>query len=113
MTEKRANEIFRTKYPEGKIVRRHASSADNKFWVTFKPEGKVYYYACSTYQELLSRFGFKIAYKHDVEALKDQVIRYEKNYLKYWKEILIHLILFFVKEMKKQKNRLLILLDHN
>lgn len=79
MTEKRANEIFKTKYPEGKIVRRHASSADNKFWVIFKPEGKVYYYACSTYQELLSRFGFKIAYKHDVEALKDQVSRYKKK----------------------------------
>lgn len=79
MTEKRANEIFRTKYPEGEIIRRHASSADNKFWVTFKPEGKVYYYACSTYQELLSRFGFKIAYKHDVETLKDIIAGYEKK----------------------------------
>ena len=79
MTEKRANEIFRTKYPEGEIVRRNNSSAGNKFWVTFKPEGKVYYYACSTYQELLSRFGFKIAYKHDVEAVKDQIKRNEQK----------------------------------
>lgn len=79
MTEKRANEIFRTKYPKGEIVRRNNSSAGNKFFVTFKPEGKVYYYSCSTYQELLSRFGFEIAYKHDVEALKNQVNRYEKK----------------------------------
>lgn len=79
MTEKRANEIFRTKYPEGEIVRRNNSSAGNKFWVTFKPEGKVYYYACSTYQELLSRFGFKIVYKHDIETVKEQIKHYEKQ----------------------------------
>ena len=79
MTEKRANEIFRTKYPEGEIVRRNNSSAGNKFWVTFKPEGKVYYYACLTYQELLSRFGFEIAYKHDIQAVKDQLARYEQE----------------------------------
>lgn len=79
MTEKRANEIFRTKYPEGEIIRRHNSSAENKFWVTFKPNGKVYYYACSTYQELLSRFGFKIAYKHDIETVKGLVDLYEEK----------------------------------
>lgn len=79
MTEKRANEIFRTKYPKGEIVRRNNSSAGNKFWVTFKPEGKVYYYACSTYQELLSRFGFEIAYKHDIETVKNIIAGYEKK----------------------------------
>ena len=79
MTEKKANEIFRTKYPEGEIVRRNNSSAGNKFWVTFKPEGKVYYYACSTYQELLTRFGFKIAYKHDIESVKGIIAGYEKK----------------------------------
>ena len=79
MTEKRANEIFRTKYPEGQIVRRNNSSAGNKFYVTFKPEDKVYYYACSTYQELLSRFGFEIAYKHDIETVKEQIKHYEKQ----------------------------------
>ena len=77
MTEKRANEIFRTKYPEGEIVRRNNSSAGNKFWVTFKPEGKVYYYACATYQELLSRFGFKVAYKHDIDTIKERISYYE------------------------------------
>lgn len=81
MTEKRANEIFRTKYPEGEIVRRNNSSAGNKFWVTFKPNGKVYYYACSTYQELLSRFGFKIAYKHDIETVKSMIAMYDQKIL--------------------------------
>ena len=79
MTEKRANEIFKTKYPEGEIVRRNNSSTGNKFWVTFKPEGKVYYYACSTYQELLSRFGFKIVYKHDIEIIKGFIDLYEEK----------------------------------
>ena len=79
MTEKKANEIFRTKYPEGEIVRRNNSSAGNKFWVTFKPNGKVYYYACSTYAELLGRFGFKVVYKHDIKNAEDQLSWYEKQ----------------------------------
>ena len=79
MTEKRANEIFRTKYPEGEIVRRNNSSAGNKFWVTFKPQGKVYYYACSTYAELLNRFGFEIVYKHDIESAKLTLEKYEQQ----------------------------------
>lgn len=79
MTEKRANEIFKTKYPEGEIVRRNNSSAGNKFWVTFKPDGKVYYYACTTYQELLQRFGFSIVYKHDIESVKRHIEALEKN----------------------------------
>ena len=79
MTEKKANEIFRTKYPEGEIVRRNNSSAGNKFYVTFKPQGKVYYYACSTYAELLNRFGFEIVYKHDIESAKATLENYEKQ----------------------------------
>ena len=79
MTEKRANEIFRTKYPEGEIVRRNNSSAGNKFWVTFKPTGKVYYYSCSTYQELLSRFGFEIVYQHNIDSVKGFIKYYEKQ----------------------------------
>ena len=79
MTEKRANEIFRTKYPEGEIVRRNNSSAGNKFWVTFKPTGKVYYYSCSTYQELLSRFGFEIVYQHNIDSVKGFIEYYEKQ----------------------------------
>lgn len=79
MTEKKANEIFRTKYPEGEICRRNTTSAGNKFWVTFKPNGKVYYYACSTYSELLGRFGFKVVYKHDVVNAEEALKRYEKQ----------------------------------
>lgn len=79
MTEARANEIFRTKYPEGEIVRRNNSSAGNKFFVTFKPQGKVYYYACLTYVELLRRFGFDVVYSHDVAAVKSSLRHYEKQ----------------------------------
>ena len=79
MTEARANEIFRTKYSEGEIVRRNNSSAGNKFWVTFKPQGKVYYYACSTYAELLGRFGFEIAYKHDIKNAEETLKKYEEQ----------------------------------
>ena len=51
MTESRANEIFRSKYPEGEICRKHSTSAESKYWVTFEPNGKVYYYSC-TYRYL-------------------------------------------------------------
>lgn len=79
MTEKRANEIFRTKYPEGEIVRKNASSAGWKYFVVFKHGGKVYEYGCTSYQQLLGRFGFNIAYKHDIENAKHYIQRYEEN----------------------------------
>ena len=79
MTEKKANEIFRTKYPEGEICRRNSTSAGNKFWVTFKPNGKVYYYACSSYAELLKRFDFEVVYKHDIKTAEDTLAKYEKQ----------------------------------
>lgn len=79
MTEARANGIFRTKYPEGEICRRHSTSAENKYWVTFKSNGKVYYYSCTSYAELLNRFGFKVVYKHDLESAKATLARCEKD----------------------------------
>ena len=36
MTERQANEIFRSKYPEGEIVRKNASSAGSRYFVVFK-----------------------------------------------------------------------------
>lgn len=79
MTEKKANEIFRTKYPEGEICRKHSTSAEWKYWVTFKPNGKVYYYSCSSYAELLNRFGFKVVYKHDIKSAEETLNSYEKQ----------------------------------
>lgn len=79
MTEKKANEIFRTKYPEGEIVRRFASSAGSKYFVVFKEGGKVYEYACTSYQQLLERFGFKIAYKHNIETAKANIKYHEEK----------------------------------
>lgn len=79
MTEARANEIFRTKYPEGEICRKHSTSAENKYWVTFKPEGKVYYYSGTSYQQVLGKLGFPIAYKHNIETAKNCVARHTKQ----------------------------------
>lgn len=79
MTEKKANEIFKTKYPEGEIVRKNASSAGSRYFVVFKEGGKVYYYNAQSYQELLGRFGFQIAYKHDIENAKHVISRLEET----------------------------------
>lgn len=79
MTERQANEIFKTKYPEGEIVRKNASSAGSRYFVVFKEGGKVYYYNAQSYQELLGRFGFQIAYKHDIENAEHVISRLEET----------------------------------
>lgn len=85
MTEARANEIFKTKYPEGEIRRRHATSAENKYWVTFNPNGKVYYYSATSYAELLRRFEFNVIYKHDLSNAEANVERYQNKLDKFLK----------------------------
>ena len=79
MTERQANEIFRSKYPEGEIVRKNASSAGSRYFVVFKEGGKAYYYNAQSYQELLGRFGFQIAYKHDIENAEAVISRLEET----------------------------------
>ena len=79
MTELRALKIFRSKYPEGEICRKNSTSAGNKYWVTFKPNGKVYYYSCASYAELLNRFGFNVIYKHDLVSAEETLKKYEKQ----------------------------------
>ena len=79
MTESRANEIFRSKYPEGEICRKHSTSAESKYWVTFEPNGKVYYYSCTSYAQLLSRFGFEVVYTHNLNSAKATLEKYEKE----------------------------------
>lgn len=78
MTEKKANEIFRTKYPDGEICRKNTTSAKSKYWVKFNSNGKVYYYSNTSYAELLNQFGFKVVYKHDVIAAEEILKRNEK-----------------------------------
>lgn len=77
MTESRANEIFRSKYPNGEICRKNSTSAESKYWVTFNKDGKVYYYSCTSYAQLLNRLGFHVVYKHDVDAAKATLEKYE------------------------------------
>lgn len=82
MTEKKANEIFRSKYPNGEICRRNSTSAGNKYWVVFDKSianHKVYHYSETSYAGLLNRLGFKIVYKHDVETAKYYVKQYQKE----------------------------------
>lgn len=79
MTEARANEIFKTKYPEGEICRKNSTSAESKYWVTFKREGKVYYYSGASYQQLLEKLGFPIAYKSNIKNIENQIADYTKQ----------------------------------
>lgn len=88
MTETRANEIFRTKYPTGTIVRKYASSAGYKYFVVFKEGGKVYYYDRPSYAQLLNSLGFNVAYEHDIRTAQASLERakaeldagYEKSF---------------------------------
>ena len=75
MTEERANEIFRTKYPDGEIVRKHASSAGYKFFVVFKEGGRAYHYDRPSYAQLLNSLGFAVAYEHDILAARSALKR--------------------------------------
>lgn len=77
MTEARANEIFRTKYPNGSILRKNSTSAGNKYWVVFDENSKVYYYSATSYSELLRRLKFNVIYKHDLKTAEANVERYQ------------------------------------
>lgn len=80
MTEARANEILRTKYPEATITKGqyYGGSCSGRMVVVFKPNGKVYQYRdCSTYQQILERLGFNILYKHNVKAYQDRIAKLE------------------------------------
>lgn len=85
MTEQRANEIFRTKYPNGEIGRPNSTSVGSKYWVIFdnsNGEGKVYGYAASSYVALLQRLGFKICYRADIQVAYTELDRMEKELAK-------------------------------
>lgn len=62
MTEKKANEYFKTKYPNGYIKRPNSTAAGYKFWVVFddtKELVKAYSYTASNYSNLLGKLGIK------------------------------------------------------
>lgn len=60
MTEKKANEYLKTKYPEARIVMNSKSDAPKgRYFVTFEPQGKVYYYSATNYSNLLGKLGVK------------------------------------------------------
>lgn len=60
MTNKQANEYFKTKYPEGIIETPAKSSAPKgSYFVVFEPLGKVYYYRAQNYHELLGKLKIK------------------------------------------------------
>ena len=81
MTEARANEIFKTKYPEGEIIngKNFGGSCAGRMVVIFNKGGKVYQYNATSYQAILERFGFKILYKHNVKAYERQIESLEKS----------------------------------
>lgn len=60
MTNKKANEHFRTKYPNGHIALPSKCDAPaGKYFVTFEPLGKVYYYSAANYDNLLGKLGIR------------------------------------------------------
>ena len=80
MTEARANEILKTKYPEATITKGqyYGGSCSGRIVVVFQPGGKAYqYHGCSTYQQILERLGFNILYKHNVKAYEDRIAKLE------------------------------------
>ena len=79
MTEKRANEILRTKYPEAEIVKNMGGVATSRISVIFTPGGKVYSYLVSSYQQVLEKLGFEILYKHNVLNYKNEITRLKKE----------------------------------
>ena len=81
MTEAKANEILRTKYPEATIFRRNSfgGTSSSEIAVVFKPNGRVYYYQASSYQVVLNKLGFNVLYKHDVINLKNEISDLEEE----------------------------------
>lgn len=75
MTEKQANEILRTKYPEATIFKRNSmgGTSSSALAVIFKAGGKVYDYQASSYQQVLEKLGFNILYKHNVDNMLDKI----------------------------------------
>lgn len=60
MTEKKANEHFRTKYPNGEIRRPNSTSSGYKYWVIFdKNNPKVYSYSAPNYSALLGKLKIR------------------------------------------------------
>lgn len=81
MTEKKANEIIRTKYPDATIFRRNSFGGTNTthLAVVFEPCGKVYDYYGLSYQQVLIKLGFKILYKHNVDSYNRHIAELEKK----------------------------------
>lgn len=81
MTEKRANEILRTKYPKARIYngKRFGGATSSEMVVVFDEGGKCYNYSASSYQQVLEKLGFKILYKHNVESMNRRIAELEKQ----------------------------------
>ena len=76
------NEIFKTKYPTGEVFQKGSfgcgSDSNNKVCVIFKDGEKVYNYSYKSYADLLQQLKFNVWYKHDVKAIKEQILNSEK-----------------------------------
>lgn len=79
MTIEKVNEIFKTKYPNGKIYQK-GTFGDSRFStaVIFDEKLKAYEYNTSSYGELLARLGFTVMYQWDKENLERSIAELEK-----------------------------------
>ena len=82
MTFKKFEELFKTKYPEGEVLR-HGGMGQTRTTgqasVIFKPDGKVYDYY-GAYEDILCRIGIKVISKARVRHAEQALERYRKDH---------------------------------
>ena len=81
MTNTKANEILRTKYPTATIYKKNTFHGvfSSAFSVTFTDGGKVYNYNASNYGEVLQKLGFTVLYIDEIEDRKQRIERIQNN----------------------------------
>lgn len=81
MTNERANEILKTKYPEAEIYAPGTMGGvpNGRIALTFDPNGKVYSYVAQNYAQVLNKLGFNVIYKDHANYLESHIETLEKE----------------------------------
>lgn len=110
MELKQVNEIFRTKYQNGKIYAKDRDYSKNKTSIqvifdTTKSEIKIYHYNVVNYVELLQKLGFNIIYKKDIEAIQKDVNRLQNEIENegYYDDLFNCFVNFSIDEIQQKK----------
>ena len=118
MTNTKANEILRTKYPTATIYKKNAfhGVSSSAFSVTFTDGGKVYNYSAQNYGEVLQKLGFTVLYADEIEDRKQRIERIQNNINTGQRKKLFGGVHVYtseeIKEMKKEIEELKQLIDN-